>query len=69
MIEKQTDKHIKRFHIDNGLEFCSNNFNVLCKSEGIMWHPIVPSTHQQNGVPKQMNKAIMEKVRCMLSNA
>ncbi|KAG8501467.1 hypothetical protein CXB51_003773 [Gossypium anomalum] len=44
MIEKQTGKQIKYFRTDNGLEFCSDEFNRLCKT-------------------------IMEKVRCILSNA
>ncbi|KAG8503622.1 hypothetical protein CXB51_001566 [Gossypium anomalum] len=40
----------------------------LCKSEGIVRHLTVRHTPQQNGIAKQMNKMIMEKVRCMLSN-
>ncbi|KAG8503021.1 hypothetical protein CXB51_000861 [Gossypium anomalum] len=34
-----------------------------------MRHLIVRHTPQQNGVAEQMNRTIMEKVRCMLSNA
>ncbi|KAG8474805.1 hypothetical protein CXB51_031510 [Gossypium anomalum] len=41
----------------------------LCKSEGIVRHLTVRHTPQQNGVAEQMNRTIMEKVRCMLSNA
>ena len=69
MIEKQTRKQIKYLRIDNGLEFCSDEFNRLCKSEGIMRHLTVRHTPQQNGVAERMNRTIMEKVRCMLSNA
>ncbi|KAG8491187.1 hypothetical protein CXB51_014418 [Gossypium anomalum] len=54
---------------DNGLEFCSNEFNRLCKSEGIVRHLTVRHTSQQNGIAERMNRTIMEKVRCMLSNA
>ncbi|KAG8485491.1 hypothetical protein CXB51_021304 [Gossypium anomalum] len=54
---------------DNGLEFCSDEFNRLCKSEGIVRHLTVRHTPQQNGVAERMNRTIMEKVRCMLSNA
>ncbi|KAG8472574.1 hypothetical protein CXB51_034372 [Gossypium anomalum] len=53
----------------NGLEFCSDEFNRLCKSEGIVRHLTVRHTPQQNGVAERMNRTIMEKVRCMLSNA
>lgn len=69
MIEKQKGKQVKYLRTDNGLEFCSNEFNVLCKSEGIVRHLTVPYTPQQNGVAERMNRTIMEKVRCMLSNA
>ncbi|KAG8473176.1 hypothetical protein CXB51_035117 [Gossypium anomalum] len=58
---------------DNGLEFCSNEFNRLCKSEGIVKHLTVRHTPQQNGVAEQMNITIMEKAEagstaCFLIN-
>ncbi|KAG8473056.1 hypothetical protein CXB51_034969 [Gossypium anomalum] len=34
--------------LDNGLEFCSDEFNRLCKLEGIMRHLTVRHTPQQN---------------------
>ncbi|KAG8481838.1 hypothetical protein CXB51_027155 [Gossypium anomalum] len=69
MIEKQTGKQIKYLRTDNGLEFYSDEFNRLCKSEGIMRHLTVRHTPQQNSVAERMNRTIIEKVRCMLSNA
>ncbi|KAG8497424.1 hypothetical protein CXB51_008733 [Gossypium anomalum] len=51
------------------LRVLSDEFNRLCKSEGIMRHLTVRHTPQQNGVTERMNRTIMEKVRCMLSNA
>ncbi|KAG8496761.1 hypothetical protein CXB51_007827 [Gossypium anomalum] len=68
-IEKKKGKQIKYLCTDNGLEFCSNEFNRLCKSEEIVRHLTVRHTPQQNGVAERMNRTIMEKVRCMLSNA
>ncbi|KAG8480232.1 hypothetical protein CXB51_024818 [Gossypium anomalum] len=47
---------------NNGLEFCSNEFNRLYKSEGIMRHLTVRHTPQQNGVAERMNRTITEKV-------
>jgi transposase InsO family protein len=35
MIENQSGKRIKKLHTDNGLEFCSGEFDSLCKSKGI----------------------------------
>ena len=69
MIEKQTGRQVKCLRIDNGLEFCSGEFNTLCKKEGIVRHCTVHHTPQQIGVAKRMNRTLMEKVRCMLSNA
>ncbi|KAG8490688.1 hypothetical protein CXB51_013811 [Gossypium anomalum] len=66
---RETGKQIKYLHTDNGLEFYFDEFNRLCKSEGIMRHLTIRHTPQQNGVAEQMNRTIMEMVRCMLSNA
>ena len=68
MIENQTEKHVKCLRTDNSLEFCSDEFNARCKSERIVRHHIFCHTPQQNGVAKGMNRTLMEKVCCMLSN-
>ncbi|KAG8499473.1 hypothetical protein CXB51_005963 [Gossypium anomalum] len=62
MIEKQMRKQIKYLRTDNSLEFYFDEFNRLCKSEGIMRHLTVRHTPQQNGVAERMNRTIMEKV-------
>ena len=54
MIEKQTGRKVKYLHTNNGLEFCSNDFNTLFKKEGIVRHRIVHRTPQHNGVEKRM---------------
>ena len=69
MIEKQTGRQVKCLHTNNGLEFCSDEFNSLCKKERIVRHRTVYHTPQQNGVAEHRNRTLMEKVRCMLSNA
>ena len=69
MIEKQTGRRVKWLHTDNRLEFCSDEFNTLCKKEGIVRHRTIRHTSQQNSVAERMNRTLMEKVRCMLSNA
>ncbi|KAG8472415.1 hypothetical protein CXB51_035361 [Gossypium anomalum] len=63
---RETGKQIKYLHTDNGLEFCSNEFNRLCKSEGIVRHLTVRYTPQQNGVAERMNRTIMEKKQPLL---
>ena len=68
LIENQTGRKVKRLRTDNGLEFCSNEFNDFCKKEGIARHLTIPGTPQQNGVAERMNKMILERVRRMLSH-
>ena len=42
---------------------------TLYARKGIVRHHTVRHTPQQNGVAKHMNRTLMEKVICMLSNA
>ena len=69
VIEKQTKRQVKCFRTDNGLEFCYDEFNTLCKKEGIVRHRTACHTPQHIGVAKHINRTLMEKVRYMLSNA
>lgn len=69
MMETQTGKKIKRLRTDNGGEYKNEVFNKVCEDEGIVRHFTVRHTPQQNGVAEGMNRTLLEKVRCMLSNA
>ncbi|KAH9752645.1 hypothetical protein KPL71_014775 [Citrus sinensis] len=69
LIENQTDKKIKRLRTDNGLEYCSKEFEDFSKYKGITRHRTVTYTPQQNGLAERMNRTIIERVRCMLLNA
>ena len=69
LVENQTEKKIKRLRTDNGLEFCSTEFNQFCKDAGIARHHTIRYTPQQNGVAERMNQTLLERARCMLSNA
>jgi hypothetical protein len=69
MIEKQSEKKVKLLRTDNGMELCSNQFNNYCSNQGIDRNHAIPFTPQQNGVTKRMNRTIISKARCMLSNA
>ena len=69
MVETQTGRKVKRLRSDNGTEYKNDPFLQVCQDEGIVRHFTVRDTPQQNGVAKRMNRTILEKVRCMLSNA
>jgi transposase InsO family protein len=40
MVEKQTERKLKVLRTDNGMEFCSGDFNSFCRKEGIVRHHI-----------------------------
>ena len=44
MIEKKTGRQVKCLRTDNGLEFCSDEFNTLFKKGGIVRHRTVRHT-------------------------
>ncbi|KAG9455031.1 hypothetical protein H6P81_007935 [Aristolochia fimbriata] len=67
-VENQTGRKIKVLRIDNGGEYKSDPFLKVYQDCGIVRHFTVRETPQQNGVSERMNKTLVEKVRCMLSN-
>lgn len=69
MTENQTGKKIKRPRTDNGLEFCSIEFDDYCDMVGISRHHTCTNTPQQNGLAERMNRAIMNKVRCTVNES
>ncbi|XP_059310683.1 uncharacterized protein LOC132062049 [Lycium ferocissimum] len=66
---KECDRKIKCLRTDNGLEFCNKEFDNFCKIHGVLRHRTIRHTPQQNGVAERMNRTLLEKARCMLSNA
>src|SRR5690606_38916037 len=69
LVENQTEKKVKRLRTNNGLKLCSSEFNQFCKDAGIARHHTIRYTPQQNGVAERMNQTLLERARCMLSNA
>ena len=59
MIENKTGRLVKCLRTDNGLKFCSDEFNTLCKKEGIFRHHAICHTPQRNGVGERMNRTLM----------
>ncbi|GAA0168010.1 hypothetical protein LIER_22828 [Lithospermum erythrorhizon] len=46
LVENQTGKKVKWLRTDNGLEFCSSEFDEFCKMDGIAIHHTVRNTLQ-----------------------
>nr|GEY69849.1 hypothetical protein [Tanacetum cinerariifolium] len=66
LVENQTGRKLKKLRTDNGLEFCNQEFNNLCKESEIARHLTVAGTPQQNGLAERMNRTLLNKVRCLL---
>ena len=69
LVETQTGRKIKVLRSDNGGQYTSDPFLQVCQSEGIKRHFTVRHTSQLNGVAERINRTLLEKVWCMLSNA
>ena len=61
MIEKQIERKIKQLRTDNGLEFCSLEFDEYYKNEDIIRYKTMRYMPQQNGVAERMNRILLEK--------
>lgn len=69
MVETQSGLKTKKLRTNNGLEYCVESFNELCKLDGIQRHHTIVHTPQQNGITQKFNRIVMEHVRCMLLHA
>ena len=67
-MNKNTRRKIKVLCSDNGDEYTRDPFLQLCHDEDIERYFTVRETAQQNGVAEKINKTLLEKVCCMLSN-
>uniref|UniRef100_A0A5S6QG42 Retrovirus-related Pol polyprotein from transposon TNT 1-94 n=1 Tax=Trichuris muris TaxID=70415 RepID=A0A5S6QG42_TRIMR len=66
--ERQTGKTLLKVRTDNGLEFCSRNWETFCDAHGIIHQRTMVYTPQQNGIAERMNRTLMDLVRTTLSN-
>ena len=51
------------------MEFCDGEFEEFCAKAGIARHKTLPQKPQQNGVLERMNRTLLERAHCMISNA
>ena len=62
-------KGIKVIRTDNGGEYCSTEFELFLKENGIVHQLTVPYNPAQNGVAERMNRTVMESARAMMSHS
>ncbi|URE11220.1 hypothetical protein MUK42_06440 [Musa troglodytarum] len=65
-VERETERQLKCIRSDNGGEYIGL-FDDYYMSHDIQHEMIVPGTPQHNAIVERMNRTIMEKIRCMLS--
>jgi len=68
LVENQTGRNIKKLRTENGLEFVELEFDEFCVVNGIARYKTLVGKPQQNGVAERINRTLLEKARCMLSN-
>ena len=66
LIEDLSDKRIKTHRLDNGGEYTSKEFDVLCKDAGIKRELTTLYNPQQGGVAERNNRTIMEAMKTMI---
>ena len=69
MVENLTGKLLKRIRSDNGGEYKSNKFSAFTKHHGIIHEFTVRKTPEQNGMAERLNRTLVERIRCMLSDS
>lgn len=69
MVENQRGETIKILHTDNGLEYCSKEFENYLKQYGIIHQKTNSYTPEQNGVCERANRTVVEKGKCLLYDA
>lgn len=67
-VENQTGRRIRRLRSDNGTEFVNRDMKEICAKAGIIHETSVAYTPQQNGTAERMNRTLVERARCMLSD-
>eukprot|EP00253_Pinus_taeda_P019473 PITA_19473 len=69
LVDIETGKKLKCLILDNGGEYCNEEFDRYYSEHRIHREKTVPTTPQENGVSERMNRTIMERARCMRLHA
>ncbi|RVW31737.1 Retrovirus-related Pol polyprotein from transposon TNT 1-94 [Vitis vinifera] len=67
-LKRQSGEKLKCIRTDNGGEY-SGPFDEYCRQHGIRHQKTPPKTPQLNGLAERMNRTLVERVRCLLSQS
>ena len=68
LVERQSGEKLKRIRTNNGDEY-SGPFDEYCRQYGIRHQKTPPKTPRLNGLAERMNKTLVKRVRCLLSQS
>ena len=68
LIERQSGEKLKCIRTDNRGEY-SGRFDEYGRQHGIRHQKTPPKTPQLNGLAERMNRALVERVICLLSQS
>ncbi|WJX13388.1 hypothetical protein P8452_03779 [Trifolium repens] len=68
MVERETGKKLKCIRTDNRGEYVGP-FDKYCQEQGIRHQKSPPKTPQLNGLAERMNRTLVERMRCLLSQS
>ena len=68
LVERQSGKKLKCIQTDNGGEY-SGPFDEYCRQHGIQHQKTPLKNPQLNGLVERMNRTLVERVRCLLSQS
>jgi hypothetical protein len=66
LVENPSKRKIKKLKLENGGEYTSNEFGILCIDIKIKREITTPYNPQQNGVAERKNRTIMEAVKTVI---
>jgi hypothetical protein len=69
LVENEIETKIKCLRSDNGGDFTSKEFDLLCETHGIKRQLSAARTPQQNGIAERRNRTVQEAARSMLNEA
>ena len=67
-VKRETRKKLKCICTNNGGEYCGP-FDAYCRKQGIMHQKTPLKTPQLNGLAEKINRTLMKRIRCVLTEA
>jgi len=67
-VKNQTGRLINKLMTNNGFEFCDSEFTEFCTVNSTARHKILVGKPQQSKVAECINRTLLEKAHCILSD-